>query len=497
MPLRRYEPFFSSAEQERLRELETNKLLYEGKHHLAFPDDVPDDDQGRGRTYLIVNFLRLLSEIQAELLFASDMTIRSATGDDKQQAGLDLIATESDLQSVALEAELCRSWAGTAWVRCSYDELQEGSGAFLPTVEVLDPLTVFPVWSKRNSRRLAAVEIKLIVEGDNGRLYGRIQRHTPGAIEEELYELSERHQVLKSVPLGTLFGEDAPSERLETGIPAILVVPVTGVKSAGQPLGESDYTISLKGLQAEINSRFSAISRILDRHVDPKILLSQELFDMLMDPNGKVSAKDMQVIGVPPGDQVKPEYLVWDARLEAAFEQLKQVTDALLTLSRTSPVAAGINREQGAPDSGKALKLRLLQSLSKRMIQARYWRDALLQILWLAQLIHTHPKWGGERYEPADPTIEFGQAIPVRDDLEDAQVVNIQRTAGVVSLQTAVEQIHPDWSAERVREELDRIAEEQGDGVVDEPDPEVARFRERMDQMMLEGGKPDGGMGDA
>jgi hypothetical protein len=86
----------------------------------------------------------------------------------------------------------------------------------------------------------------------------------------------------------------------------------------------------------------------------------------------------------------------------------------------------------------------------------RYFDRGLRDLLRMAQLLDAREF--RRRYSTPDarPSVERGDGLP-NDDLELAQELQMLRAAEVISLPGAVERQHPDWSAQEIADEVERI----------------------------------------
>jgi hypothetical protein len=133
---------------------------------------------------------------------------------------------------------------------------------------------------------------------------------------------------------------------------------------SGKFWGISDYE-DLVDLFFAINNRLSRNEHILDKHGDPILAVPQGV----LDGSGNVSRQNLGMIELPShpmnGEVSKPEYIVWDSKLESSFAQIDVLLEQLWISSEMSPTLFGLTK-YGVAESGRALKYKLLRTLSSK-----------------------------------------------------------------------------------------------------------------------------------
>jgi hypothetical protein len=174
------------------------------------------------------------------------------------------------------------------------------------------------------------------------------------------------------------------------------------------------------------------------------------------------------------GDPDKPtEGLVqieWQFDAAALIQWDEHLEERAITRARIAPQLIGQNTEGAL--TGPALRARLLDTLLARMGKGRFWDDELPQALAAAQMVDdladNQGGFGRDWGKPAErPSIERGDALPVDED-DEVNRIAAEISAEILSTKTGIEERHPDWSPERVDEEIQRIHE---DRPLPAPDP--------------------------
>ncbi|MGI5844490.1 MAG: hypothetical protein ACOX9B_09985 [Candidatus Xenobium sp.] len=81
-----------------------------------------------------------------------------------------------------------------------------------------------------------------------------------------------------------------------------------------------------------------------------------------------------------------PRYLTWEGQLEAAFRELDRLLDLFWALAEVSPAVLGLDKAGGV-ESGKALRLRFVNTEHKVNRRRLYLGPALQQTLYVASLL--------------------------------------------------------------------------------------------------------------
>ena len=180
------------------------------------------------------------------------------------------------------------------------------------------------------------------------------------------------------------------------------------------------------------NQRASDVAAVLTKHVDPILTIPEGLTSV--DAEGNVllrQSKDGRTIPIPEGYD-NPEYIVWDAGLEAAEDELARLRADIFTVSRLAKSVA----EPGEGGSGNAVSGIALR------------REALPTIQRLESLRRVHT------------------------DALQAALVAMFAFKGVTVQPTAFEIVWPELFADQA-EQTDDVLKRQAAGLVD--DAEAAR----------------------
>ena len=119
------------------------------------------------------------------------------------------------------------------------------------------------------------------------------------------------------------------------------------------------------------------------------------------------------------GEASKPEYIVWDSKLESSFAQIDVLLEQLWISSQMSPTLFGLTK-YGVAESGRALKYKLLRTLSLKHRKQMYWDNGIKAIVESAIEFARSNKLTTDGIAPAEtevPVIYWQDGI-IMDELE-------------------------------------------------------------------------------
>ncbi|WP_054937008.1 phage portal protein [Moorella stamsii] len=449
----KWETWPPEGHEKRLENYARYRLLFFGRHDEVYSRVQAWLDREMDKTivYIVANFAGLISKICADLLFGEQIRVVVGEEDSQEQQAVDKIISDNNLHTVNYEMALSASWRGDAVYKARFGKYRDWSEGEQAIIEAVPANIFFPHLNGDNVQEMTGATLAWVKE-DGDRRYLRKEIHLPGIIRNELW-LLDGSRIRRQVPLSTLPEYEGLPEEQETGYPGLLVEHVPNWRLDDMFWGISDY-VDLESMFDELNNRVSKISRILDKHSDPKLIVPPGL--MRYDEKLRrwyIEKEDLQVVEVDQeqaGDL--PKYLVWDAQLEAAFKQIDKLLELLMMMSEVSPAAFGLDKA-GVAESGRALKFRLIRTLAKINRKKLYFDQGLKNILYAAQVLDvTHGRGG---YEPKIPRIEWADGLPV-DQMEQAEVEQIRLASGNTSLESSVRRLDG-LDGKALQEELDRI----------------------------------------
>lgn len=438
------------SEKERLNKYEYHKRIQEGKHFEAFNIKVDSEkwskEYGKLR-YVVANYAGLISKVVADMLFSEPPKI--ATVEGRNDGFITEVLKNNKMEILNYETALRTSALGDGLYKMRYNKRRQSDEELDLIIEYNSPSIWFPELDKNNANSEPDVEELAWMIKINDQEYLRKEIHKPFEIENQLFLLKDE-KIHERVPLSFL-GEDAPEEIVPTGVPFNLLNHIPNFRYAGNFYGESDYS-DLVELMFALNNRITKIDNILDKHSDPILALPEGI----LDKNGRIKRGNLQMFEKPEGTTDKPEYVIWNASLEAAFDEIEKLTEMLFMFSEISPDVLGMGN--GKQDSGRALKLRLLRTIAKVRRKRVYFNDTLKTVLYNAQVFaknnNIKVNGVGVQGEPEEINIEWQDGLPV-DEYEQVQIEEMRVSAGLTTKADAIARIDgvdEETAAEKAKE---------------------------------------------
>lgn len=449
-------PIISPEDQTRISRYGRNDQLFDGEHFKAFKENMglaqldPQVIQAHeSLKYVTSNMAALISKVSADLLFSEPLIFRYE--DKNLEKWMEDLSFTNEIHTQLYESALVASRRGDTVfkLRAEDDEV---------IIEEISASHYFPRVNKNNVRQKPQ---EVVIQWEvtvNGKKLVRREIHVPGMIEQQVWE-SKDSQLGAKLPLEQYFPN--LEEIQETGVDRILVFHVPNFRKGGSFWGEDDYK-GLEGLFRAINNRLTKNENVLDKHTDPILAIPEGV----LDEKGQVKRDKLGVFVLEERDMggatAKPEYITWNANLEASFKQLDKLVEHLFMTSEISPNALGMG--DAIAESGRALRIRLMRTLSKVKRKRLYYDQALKDLLYTAALFAQANSLTalGNRFPvntlPDRPNIEWQDGLPHDDDEvitnETAKLdAGLQTKAGAIS---NIENI----SLEDAQVKADKIKEE-------------------------------------
>ncbi|WP_314587913.1 portal protein [Paenibacillus terrigena] len=458
-------------------------MIFDGKLYevyeraAALLRDTPAAPQLK-KLYIACNIVDVLLTKPSDLLVGEPPTYESGKPDDSpEQRALNRIVEENDLNARIHETVIGAGYRGDSFVKVRYDYAQDFSvlpeGLTIPSevkpeaiVEPVDPSTVFPELARGSKKRFRAVNIAWVewVESRNGAIiatftgekyeakpYLNVERHLPGYIVYERYELYERGvDTTYGVPIQTFtIGDKVATGRVddvvETGVarPLVFHIPYKSLDDRWEGVSGIE---KIESLLAAINDRLVQIDYILWKHSDPTAYGP----DDIEEADGSSVRFGGKYIPVRKEDAT-PGYMTWNSQLEGAFKELDYLLGMVFQMSETpqwlfgTTLAGDSGGGTGTSHTdGGAIKARFMPILAKvnriRVHVDRAIRDALWTAMELENFANKDID-GFEPYEPIYPKIAWRDGIPV-DEKEQAEIAQI-RTGGkpTIDVHTAIKRL--------------------------------------------------------
>ncbi|MFF0293162.1 phage portal protein [Kitasatospora sp. NPDC004614] len=303
----------------------------------------------------------------------------------------------------------------------------------------------------------------------------RLERHERGRIEHGLY-LGTPDNLGRAVPLtehpstAAVVDSLGPSGAIETGIQQLTAayMPNIGPNRTfrGSPLGRSDLQGPARDLCDALDETWSSWLRDI-RLARARLIVPKGYLRDRGPGMGAGFDEDQEIwssLDIPPTEAGAG---ITMAQFAIRVEEHKNTADALV---RQIVEAGGYSASTFGLDGGPAatateVEARGHDSMVTRKTKTRYAAPALADIT--EAMLQLDRSLGFSTLTPERPAITFGPAV-AEDPASTAQTLSLLAQAQAVSTETKVRRIHPDWDAEAVAAEVQRIHTETGQGA---PDP--------------------------
>jgi len=419
--------YFPPVEDEiRIQNYIKYRELFRGNHGDVFAD-VQKRLEGKSViTYIAANFCGIIAKLSGDLLFGEPIKI---TGENQKK--IDEIVEMNKLNSNLLFDSISNAYKGDSFWKIRYNERI--------IIEPVRPEIVFVDLDEDNILEPIKYSIAWIKHyNDND--YVRVEEHEKGLIRNKLFSL-KKGKLKEQIDIHFFYPE--LEEEQKTGIDDFLIVHIPNFRTNDSFWGISDY-YDIEPVQDEINNRLSRISMILDKHSDPTLIVPTGT----LDENGELRKGDAEVFEIGQGD-LAPQYLTWNGNIDSAFKEIDLLIDTLHMMAEISPSLTGLDRS-GIPESGRALKYRLLRTLAKIGRKRIFYDEGIKKIINLALQM--------EGVEPFPISIKWSDGIP--DDYSEKIIDEANRiSSGTTSVVSAIKRID-NCDDEMANSEYEKIKQE-------------------------------------
>lgn len=417
-----------------------------------------------------------LASFSSDLLFSEEPEFQVENED--AQTRLDEILDEGSLWNLFLEAAEITAALGGIYLRPAWDsELSDA-----PFLTAVHPDNAVPEWSWG---RLSAVTFWEVLnpaemKSENSKVYRHLERH-------EVYEGEAR--IIHGLYLGTQtkLGEPVPlMEREETAGLATMegtledgpfvVVRIPGLerldveyvpnmrpsrRNRGSAEGRSDYE-GLEGMFDALDETWTSWMRDI-RLGQSRIIVPGEFLEKRGRGSGAEFDVDSEVftpLEVDPNVQEKAGITVvqFALRTKEHSDTVLSLFERIVDSAGYAPQSFGLHVE-GRAESGTALRVRERKSFSTQSKKRRYWGSPLEKVLEVLLILDR--EIFGSKVEVERPTIVWPDSSPP-DMAEMSTTLDALRRAQAVSTEVRVRMLHPDWSEDDVKSEVERIMKEEG-----------------------------------
>lgn len=436
--------FPSDADKRRVERYQYFDKLFEGDHYSAFSiiGAANFTDHYNRLKYLAVNMPGMITKVIADILFSEPVKFTiEEKGKEKNKEFLDALVKENNLHTQNYESALGNSRRGDAVFKIRIGKRNPAIEEPLTIIiEDINPAIYYPAINAGNVREEPQGATLAWIFDYKDKCYLRKEIHAPQKITNEVwtYDRNKGETIVK-LDDATILRDFGLKATEETKVNELLVIHVPNTRDGSGFWGYSDYR-DLISLFFALNNRITKVDNILDKHSDPILAVPEGV----IDENGQIRKEAFGMIEMSSADSAstKPEYIVWDANLEAAFKELERDIDYIYMVSEISPASVGMDKG-GEAESGRKFKLKLQRTLAKAKRKQVYYEQALKKVMVIAQklaIAHSVTVGGVKITEAVEVSIEWADGI-INDTREAAEEMEIRLRSGTISKAQAIAEL--------------------------------------------------------
>jgi len=476
------------AERENFKRIDMLRQLFKGNHSAYFI--LPGGGE-EPYEYITINWLGdVVSETWKRFLFRKEP--RVFTKDDSVNTFINSLG----LLTTCLSAELHKSFAGRAILKCYYSQLSKrpcfklwGSvvGEYT-TIEYLNGDMSMPIavtfWYTRHigsgvtESRLMGTDSSndinpLVLTATNACIIA--ERHdlvftvdenddytiTGTKVTNKAYGFNGGYPVDSEVPWNEIWKDELikPKQNFSTPLTRLPFVVVHNFDRNGDGDGDTDYTPSLISLQKNINKLVAVRQLIIDMSERPLMKIPETW--LTTDSEGKQTLDwdkvrmRTSIEGEPTGEEL--QITQWTGNLENSDKQWKFYREELYSLTGISPIMTGASDAEGR--SGLARRLTMVSSEAEITARRHQWSKGYKDIVSLA--LEMQNVYGRTNYDITIPVeIQWASALPMESAELTATVIQ-EYGSGLRSVESSVRNLplNEDMSEEMVLKEIEYAVE--------------------------------------
>ena len=434
-----------------------------------------DDTTARGALH--VPIAATLATASADLLYSNPP--RFTAEDDSHAGTLDRLENyiEDGLHGALLEgAELGAAYSGRYHVVTHVPGLNEGR----PFLDTHDPSRVFPEFSWGH---LVAANIVNEIERNGGQVLRHVERHelSPdgyGIVLHGLYQGTTdnlgRLIPLIEHPATAPLAEHVNSDGQTTGTPTLglnigYIPNMTPQRlwrhiPEGRHLGRSDFEPVIPLMDA-LDEAWTSWMRDL-RLGKARILASRDMLDGVgLDLEREVFTPLENVLPNRNDTALPISQVQFDIRVQEHERTVAAIVEQIVRDAGYSPSTYG-EHSGDADITATEVKAREKRTLTTRAKKIRLEKPVLTRLVRKMLLIDQQANPGAGLQPDTVFGLEFEDTVHESMN-ERAATASLLKTASAASLQTRVEYVHPDWTAEQVEQEAARIRDDENPPLAD------------------------------
>lgn len=406
-----------------------------------------------------------LAQTASDFLFGGDLDITAPPVEDgllDLQPKIDAMRIWlDDLLSDAAERA---SGMGEIYLRLNW-EAEDGADKIV-SITVIEPDIVIPKWKWG---KLCQAGVWHDLPDVGGKQYKHVEVYTPGKIENQLWWADAKspdwHQA-GSLEEHPATADLEPLPELPKGMKGrMALVGVMNRKPRKKRIGGAADTEGSEDLLAAIDSTISSLQQDVDL-AKARLIVDESFLQRSKDALGGLYFDSATRIFSPlniggSGSKATTtnaiEMVQFKIRVEEHLGTSREYIRRVVAAAGYAPESL-VAEASTLPEAAAARRLREAASLRTTARKGRRWKPEIDDIV-TSYLIVEAWVFDNRDIAPPDLDISLGQALSP-DLTERLSFVAQGRTAGILSLKTSVEMLHPDWDEDRVMEEVDLLASE-------------------------------------
>lgn len=424
---------------------------------------------GEKRTSMHVPLAADIARTSSELLFSEPPKLIAPGDSQATQDALDALV-EDGLHPALLEGGEIAAALGGVYPRLVWDVTVSDR----PWVDMVAADRAVPEFAYG---RLKAVTFWTVLERDGQTVVRHLERHEPGVILHGLYAGTPT-QLGKRLPLTARDETRDLKDQVPTGISLLTAAYVPNVRPArawrNRPkaagLGASDLQ-GIEPILDALDETYSSWMRDL-RNGKGRVIVPESMLTS-NGPGQGVSYDSERAIFTPlnmlarPGDSNKLDVVQFAIRVAEHRDTARELMEIAVRQAGYAGATFGLDGD-GQAVTATEVKARQTRSLTTRSRKVLYWTPAMQHIL-AAWVQLTASMFGVPNLDISEaPRVEFPDGI-TESQGEIATALQAITAADAMSTEVKVQWLHPDWDADQVQAEVQRIHGERSIGPVADP----------------------------
>lgn len=345
------------------------------------------------RFYIAANIVKSIIDVTPDFLFGEAPRI-SAPNQDL----IDFITETTNFNTLFYRSALTSSLKGDAVIKLYLYNNQVRA-------QLIQPELFYPV--KDINGEIIEADFLTLIDSDDNFVYFLREKITCEQISRSLEKRALKNNNNKEVALDDNLIKTMPvteheltknlKPEEENIFNIIPIVHIPNYLTSDDDFGVSDLSGS-ETLVLAINKRLSEIDYIITKHADPKLQVPQNVLDSQQAYNVIASTgttfvhkdgidnKAFKVIESNPNDK-DMKYVQPNLDLTSAFDELDRLVNYLLLQTKTSPSLVQTYSNNTSAESGKALRLRLMDTERKLRQKKAYYYKAIKEFYRIAHIL--------------------------------------------------------------------------------------------------------------